>query len=193
MWISQTYLGSIEENAKVVVYYLFESYSDFQSEFTKALMSHLSTLGKRVGEEASIFVPNPDSLEPIENEIRGIANNNEDFVKILNQKTPGLLFLDRRLIDFKSKVHPWVYVSLRPFADGQSKDRMSDFFIRIERVILDSDQVLTNIQDASRWTALYKGFKSRLMFEPNFYGIGYRSNDSKECEVIAANVDHLRY
>ena len=192
MWISQTYLGSIEENAKVVVYYLFESYNNFQSEFTKALMAHLATLGKRAGEEATIFVPNPDSLEPIENEIRGIANDNEEFVKILNQKTPGLLFLDRRLIDFKSKVHPWVYVSLRPFADGQSKDRMPDFFSRIENVILNSDQVLTNIQDASRWTTLYKGFKSRLMFEPNFYGMGYRRDSSKECEVIAANVDHIR-
>jgi len=192
MPISQTYLGSIEENTKVVVYYLFESYSNFQSEFTKALMAHLSTLGKRVGEEATIFVLNPDSLAPIENEIRGIANNNEEFVKILNQKTPGLLFLDRRLIDFKSKVHPWVYVSLRPFADGQSKDRMPDFFSRIENVILNSDQVLTNIQDASRWTALYKGFKSRSMVEPNFYGMGYRSDSSKECEVIAANVDHIR-
>jgi hypothetical protein len=156
-------------------------------------MSHLSTLGKRVGEEASIFVPNPDSLEPIENEIRGIANNNEDFVRILNQKTPGLLFLDRRLIDFKCKIHPWVYVSLRPFADGQSKDRIPDFFSRIESVILNSDQVLTNIQDASRWATLYKGFKSRLMFEPNFYGMGYRNGNLKECEVIAANVDHIRY
>ena len=91
--------------------------------------------------------------------------------------------------DFKSKVHPWVYVSLRPFADGQSKDRMPDFFSRIESVILNSDQVLANIQDASRWTTLYEGFKSRLMFEPNFYGMGYRRDSSKECEVIMANVE----
>ena len=188
MWISQTYLGSIEEDAKVVVYYFFESYSDFQSAFTKALMNHLSTMGKRVGKQAAVFVPNEDSLEPIKNEIRGIANNNEEFVRILNQKLPGLLFIDKRLLYFNSHSDPWVYVSLRPFVDGHTKERMSDFFSRIERVLLESGDVLNSIQNAGRWESLYKGFKARILFEPNFYGIGFRQSNLDDCEIISANL-----
>ena len=71
MWISQTYLGYHEDpNAKAYIYFLFEDYGGFRTDFADMIKSNLEKLGERSSSAAQIFVPNPRSEEKIRKEVQ---------------------------------------------------------------------------------------------------------------------------
>ncbi len=70
MWITQTYLGEVEPNADVFVYYFFEDYVQSQRKLTQRIQSELEDLGALFGSRVSLLMPNPRYAVQIESELR---------------------------------------------------------------------------------------------------------------------------
>jgi hypothetical protein len=49
MWITQTYLGTVDPDASVFIYYLYADYLDEHVEFTKEVQRSLEKFGEVYG------------------------------------------------------------------------------------------------------------------------------------------------
>jgi len=70
MWVTQTYLGTVEPDAKLFVYYFFENYNDDQKLFTETIEEELGKMGEAYGDKVSLLMPNPRFTGRIEAEMR---------------------------------------------------------------------------------------------------------------------------
>lgn len=86
MWVTQTYLGTVEPDAKIFVYYFFEDYQDKQNAFTQRVQRELEKLGEVFGEEVSLLMPNPRYAGRIEAEVR----ENKSLWMSVRGNLPGL-------------------------------------------------------------------------------------------------------
>ncbi|MDD5273678.1 MAG: hypothetical protein PHU14_13275 [Methylovulum sp.] len=86
MWITQTYLGAVEPDAKLFVYYFFTNYIEEENEFTKMVQQELENMGEVFGGDVSLLMPNPRYAGRIEAEVR----ENRPLWKSIHDKTPGL-------------------------------------------------------------------------------------------------------
>lgn len=108
MWVTQTYLRSPDPDAKVHVYYLLEGYSREQRELTDAIQLELASLGQRYGRTVTLYMPEPNSTDRIQQELRGI----ERLWWSLSGRLPGLLILTRPLEDYRDDTHESFYIPL---------------------------------------------------------------------------------
>jgi hypothetical protein len=72
MWITQTYLGTVEPDASVFIYYMYADYLDEHVEFTKEVQRLLEKFGEAYGNSVSLLMPNPNYANKIEFEVREI-------------------------------------------------------------------------------------------------------------------------
>ena len=86
MCVTQTYLGTVEPDAKVFVYYFFEDYDPEQKRFTDRVQRELERLGELFGDQVSLLMPNPRYAGRIEAEVR----ENMALWTSLRGKFPGL-------------------------------------------------------------------------------------------------------
>lgn len=87
MWVTQTYLGDVEPDAKLFIYYFYEDYNSQQRQFTEAVQRNLEELGDVYGENVSLMMPNSRYAGSIEAEVR-------EFPKLwmaVREMLPGLL------------------------------------------------------------------------------------------------------
>jgi len=98
MWITQTYLGSVEPDADVFVYYLFMNYIPEQLDFTNKLQGMLETIGDVFGGKVSLLMPNPRYAGKIEAEVREIR----PLWEAVYSNLPGLLISTVPLTEIKS-------------------------------------------------------------------------------------------
>jgi hypothetical protein len=108
MWVTQTYLRSPDSEAKVHVYYLFEDYNSDQNSLTDSIQSSLAALGQRYGRTVTLYMPEPNSLDPILKELLGI----ERLWWSVYDRLPGLLILKRPLEDYSDENPESFYVPL---------------------------------------------------------------------------------
>lgn len=87
MWVTQSYLGNVEPDADVFVYYLYLNYVDEQKRFTDRLQRELENLGDVFGGRVSLQMPNPRYAGKIEAEVR----ENRALWEAVYSKLPGLL------------------------------------------------------------------------------------------------------
>lgn len=90
MWVTQTYLGTVDPDAKLLVYYFFEDYAKEQKAFTAKVQQELESLGEAFGDQVSLFMPNPRYAGRVEAEVR----ENMTLWRSLRGNLPGL-FLSR--------------------------------------------------------------------------------------------------
>ncbi|MBE2185341.1 MAG: hypothetical protein IAE99_01035 [Rhodothermales bacterium] len=115
MWITQTYLGAVEPDAKVFVYYLFEDYNSEQKTFTQKIQRELEGLGEVFGEKVSLLMPNPRYAGRVEAEVR----ENHALWESLGYNFPGLLISTSPLSGLNGYEDGCFYM---PFVGRQSKD-----------------------------------------------------------------------
>lgn len=106
MWITQTYLGTVEPEAKVFVYYLFEDYVEEQRQFTEKVQRALERLGESYGSSVSLLMPNPNYADRIEAEVREIRPVWEHVHGAL----PGLLISTTPLVKLESRSDECYYI-----------------------------------------------------------------------------------
>ena len=87
MWVTQTYLGAVEPDADIFVYYLYLDYIPEQTQFTRRLQRALEDLGDVFGDKVSLLMPNPRYAGRIEAEVREIR----PLWEAVYSKLPGLL------------------------------------------------------------------------------------------------------
>ena len=109
MWITQTYLGHVEPDAKAFVYYLFENYNSEQLAFTELVQRHLEEIGEVFRDNVSLLMPNPRYAARIESEVREKVT---EFWWSFQGKLPGLLFTTRPLSQFDGKNGDYYFSSL---------------------------------------------------------------------------------
>ncbi len=108
MWVTQTYLRSTDADAKVHVYYMFEDYNTDQKSLTDSIQTALASLGQRYGRTVTLYMPEPNSTDPILKELRGI----EPLWWSIYDRMPGLLILKQPLEKYSDENSESFYVPL---------------------------------------------------------------------------------
>lgn len=93
MWVTQTYLRSPDADAKVHIYYLFEDYDQTQRDLTAEIQKELASLGHRYGRSVTLYMPEANSVNQIQQELRSL----EPLWWSVSGRLPGLLILTRPL------------------------------------------------------------------------------------------------
>lgn len=106
MWVTQTYLGVVEPDAKLFVYYFFEDYNPEQMSFTEQVQSELENLGEAFGDQVSLLMPNPRYAGRIEAEVR----ENKQLWVSLRGNLPGLFLSRKPLTELKPSDDGCVYI-----------------------------------------------------------------------------------
>ncbi len=98
MWITQTYLGAVEPDAKAFVYYMYEDYVSSQQKFTRSLQRRLEKLGEAYGSDLCLMMPNPRYAGRVEAEVR----ENRALWQAIHAKLPALLLATEPLTQITS-------------------------------------------------------------------------------------------
>jgi hypothetical protein len=158
MWITQSYLGNVEPEAKIFVYYLFEDYIPEQTQFTKSVQHYLETLGEYFEDKVSLLMPNPRYTAQIGAEVRGI----EDLWWSLKGKLPALLISNKPLSQFNMKDGKYAVI---PFESKNPKDS-ANIINEVKRIINDqlsfefSNRKIEN-KTKSIWSILYEAIEAK--------------------------------
>jgi hypothetical protein len=140
MWVTQTYLGNVEADAKVFVYYFYLDYVDSQKNFTTNLQKELEKLGDIFGGTVSLLMPSPRYAGQIEAEVREIR----PLWEAIHNRLPGL-FLSTKPLSQVRGYEEWCFFV--PF-DEQSKAGVLDAVQKIRRL---ADEAITwNYQENAR-------------------------------------------
>ncbi|AWB58202.1 hypothetical protein [Colwellia sp. Arc7-D] len=122
MWVTQTYLGTVEPEAKVFVYYLFEDYNTDQSDFTNAVQIELEKIGAVHESNVSLLMPNPRYAARIEAEVRSI----EKLWWSLSGKLPGLLVSTKPLSEFKESIGNYYFASFESTSPYKAAETLQE-------------------------------------------------------------------
>jgi hypothetical protein len=126
MWVTQTYLGEVEPNAQLYVYYVFEDYNREQKEFTSRVQRELEELGETYGHAVSLLFPNERYTARIGAETRSI----QDFWWTLQGKLPGLLISSKPLSKFDPKEGEYYLVQF----PGDDPKAAAQAVLRLRRI-----------------------------------------------------------
>ncbi len=160
MWVTQTYLGSVEENAGVFIYYLYEDYNQRQSNFTKSVQRALEDMGDTYRDTVSLQMPNPRYAGKIEAEVR----KNENLWGEVSGQLPGLLVATAPFTWLRWPQHDCYYV---PFV-GQDERAVAEA-ITSARLLTEANlQARTRSEDSG---GLGSRFLGSLELKPGIYGI----------------------
>ena len=149
MWLSQTYLGCPDPDARAFVYYLWEEYKD-QQDVPPEIVKRLAGLGRAFGEKVSVFAPIPNAQHEIRSELR--AQEYDFFWHRIGASTPGLLLTEKPL--GKLDPHGDEYVFF-PLPEGATGELVADVFLSLHQACYDATRgkekeasVLRTIVDA---------------------------------------------
>jgi len=164
MWLSQTYLGQPESNAKLFVYYLWEAYRE-QSNVPKELIKRLSDAGISFGNAVSFFAPAPGNYHKIRTEIQNKAIN--ELWHSFHDKTPGLFLTNKPISQLNPKNDEFVYFPLPKQGKG-NEEAIEKAFDQLHRVCV--EKLKEDRNNSSR--DLIRTILDAAKLEPSFMGIG---------------------
>lgn len=151
MWVTQTYLGNVEPDAKLFVYYFFEDYNPDQKAFTQRVQLELENLGEVFGDKVSLLMPNPRYSRQIEAEMRKY-----DWVwSSLSGKLPGLFLSRKPIVTLEPDDDGCVYI---PFEKQDAKG-VAEVIQRVRGI---ADNTL-NWEFANQYQPEAKSFGGRLV------------------------------
>jgi hypothetical protein len=130
MWVTQTYLGTVEPDAKLFIYYFFEDYRSEQTNFTESVQAELEKLGELFGDKVSLLMPNPRYAGHIEAEVR----ENRPLWESLKGELPGLFLSRVPLVRIDREADTCVYI---PFPTRDSAS-VAKIIHRIRRIAGDT-------------------------------------------------------
>lgn len=165
MWVTQTYLGKVEPDAKVFIYYLFEDYNPDQIEFTNAVQFKLEELGTLYESNVSLLMPNPRYAARIETEVRGI----QDLWWSLNGKLPGIFVSTTPLSEFDIANGNCYFVSFKETTPKGAAETIQE----IRKLI--NDQLAWEYKNQAikkEEISIFKKLFDAIELKPNINGFG---------------------
>lgn len=118
MWVSQTYLGRPDPNAKLFVYYLWEEYKG-QKDVPKFIVDRLVNAGRAFGGDVSLFAPISGTQHEIRSELR--SQGYDFFWREIGPNTPGLLLAEKPLAEFEPHHDEYVFFKLPNRVSGNEE------------------------------------------------------------------------
>jgi hypothetical protein len=162
MWVTQTYLGNVEPDAKLFVYYFFEDYNSDQKKFTQRVQRELENLGDVYGDQVSLLMPNPRYANKIESEMRKFDWNWFS----LQGKLPGLFLSPKPISKLERNDKECFYL---PF-DNKDAKSVAEVIRRIRGI---ADNTLNwdfANQYQSKPYSLGRRFADALELKPGIWG-----------------------
>jgi hypothetical protein len=161
MWVTQTYLGNVEHDSNVFIYYLFENYDIRQKEFTENVQKILEDMGIIYKANASLFMPNPEYAASDEFEIRGI----NELWNSLTGKLPGIFISTIPLSKFDLQKGDYYFASL-----FKTNPTMCANIIRDIKSLIDDSVSQAENTDADHEKNFYKRLYEAIEATPEIYG-----------------------
>lgn len=164
MWVTQTYLGAVEPDATVFIYYFYEDYNDDQKYFTKQVQHSLEDLGEVFRDRVSLLMPNPRYAGRIESEVR----ENIELWQSLRGKLPGLFISTVPLVQVGEKDGDSVFVSF----DTQDYKGVAEAIQKVRRIAGDYisyDHERRQAQPNS--SSVFRRIFDAIELKPGFAGI----------------------
>jgi hypothetical protein len=161
MWVTQTYLGDVERDAKLFVYYLYEDYNSEQTDLTEAIQRHLEKLGEVYGDKVSLMMPNARFAGAIESQVR-------DFPKLwaeVRELLPGLLLSPVPLVELRASHKGCNFI---PFKNGTPKHLAN--VVRSVRELADA-AVSNTAQESEEKPSWIRRIADAVELKPGIWGI----------------------
>lgn len=168
MWVSQTYVGSIDLPSDIFIYYFWEDYAG-QLDIPPELHNRLAELGYRFGDSVSVFVPMKSYLGHISQEME---KKFRKFWWEFQHKTPGLFICYKPLSKFDPNEDEYLYLPL-PENFGrdpaQAESFLRDLYEKCRLVVGQGrPQTPPSKADSGILKVLYDG----IQLKPSFMGFG---------------------
>lgn len=164
VWVTQTYLGDVERDAQLFVYYVYEDYAEAQKCFTMKVQEELERLGTVYGPRVSLLMPNSRSSDSIESELR---NRLDALWRTIQGKLLGLLVCSRPLSEFDFSSGDYVIL---PFAD-ESPQEAARVVSRVRKLLDDQLEWSQSVSQKVSSEPLWKRFFCALELKPGVGGI----------------------
>lgn len=161
MWVTQTYLGTVEPDAKVFVYYFYEDYNSEQTAFTQEVQRELENLGEVFGDQVSLLMPNPRYAGQIEAEMR-----DQGKLWALRGELPGLFLSRKPLANLKPDDDGCIYI---PFETKDAKG-VAEVIQRIRGLAYDTLSSDFANRSEPETESLAKRFGDALELKPGIWG-----------------------
>jgi len=160
MWITQTYLGSVQEDASVFIYYLFANYVDEHVEFTRAVSRTLEDMGDAYRDSVSLQMPNPRYAGRVEAEVR----ENQPLWQEVCSELPGLLVATSPFTELQWPSDHCYFVSFK----DQTPDDVARAIVAVRQL---TDLALQETASSLPRRSLKKGLADSLEIKPGIWGI----------------------
>lgn len=185
MWTAQTYLGNYVADAEYFIYLLAENYIPDQGNFQQSVVENLRQLGIRTGKKSAIFVPDNCAKNHIDQELFDLFT--AELMRKIAGNTPGLLLTDKNLKVLNPNEDRWVFISLRLLCNTQNTGDFVNFFLHLEKMIIDSNDILQEICGSQR-QSIWNNLKNMIVIQPNIQGIGIDFKAAKQNFIIKNKV-----
>lgn len=162
MWITQTYIGNVEPQASIFIYYLYENYVAAQKEFTELVQLKLEGMGDAYNDKVSLLMPNPRYAERIESEVREIPA----LWKHVKPNLPGLLVTRVPLVKISALTKDCLFF---PLAVDESLDKISETITEVRKI---TDDTLFDISKSNEAGVLekFKQLGDCIELKPGIFG-----------------------
>jgi len=161
MWITQTYLGSVEPDADIFAYYLYEDYVSEQKQFTEKVQEDLERLGDTFNSDASLLMPNPKYADKIESEVREIR----PLWMHVKGSLPGLLISPVPLVKLDKFTGECYFI---PF-DVRSRFMVADT-IKKARSLISNELSIKRTHRDNEVKSVYRRMGEAIELKPGLFG-----------------------
>ena len=162
MWVSQSYLATVEPEAKIFIYYMFEDYND-QGPFTEQVQLELEKIGEVHGGEVSLLMPNPRYANRIEAEVREIR----PLWEMIYSGLPGLLVTTEPMKELSESTDGCVFI---PF-EGEDPKLVAGKILQVRQLTENQLSHMFKSRTVSAPPSFPKKFKDAWEIKPGIFGI----------------------
>ena len=166
MYVTQTFLGIIANEAKFYVYFLTEGYKgDRQENLYDQVANRIAEYGLSTGPEVAVITPLPGHEKSTLDEIRRNpdAEIQSFYKKHIDGETPGLL------------------ITMRPVSEKNAwKGAIFFSLTNVVHPLRESKQIVNGVAKAlgdSRFRSALLAMNKFIKLEPNIFGLGLNLNE----------------
>lgn len=158
MWITQTYIGNVEPQANIFIYYLYENYVADQ----KLVQHKLEGMGDAYNDKVSLLMPNPQYADRIESEVREIPA----LWNHVKPNLPGLLVTRVPLIKISALTKNCLFF---PLTTDESLNKVAETISEVRKA---TEDVLFDISRKNEAGALekFQRLGNCIQLKPGIFG-----------------------
>ena len=160
MWITSTYLGKPDANARAFVYFFWEDYAEYRSA-PRRLVDYMRRCGNLFGDEVSLFAPHEEDTDRISSEINKGSRLSDEVAR----NAPCLLLTRKPFGEFDITTDPHMFFGIP--GDSATDEEYHHFFAELHQHIVAARKAGSETD-----SEFLKRVWRALELSPNFMGLG---------------------